>query len=268
MEVISTEESGYLFIVKVKVKASLISKLFGGKDRIDEIIFNTQTGNFSQSGLISKGSFDLATHEYYKKYHTYGVVAGRISPIIKAVGDIAAMDTLISVPAKKALESENDMIEFVNYISDQCSEMGTNRERLQDVFGHENIREILAYSKRKAVEQDYFVMNKCIEADMKSLEEDKPKKHKLHILLTPEVQSKKPDSAEIIMEWGQLKVVFGGNLNDTQTGIHCFIEDTKENFIKWLGKFDGVVIGNGVPMMESFTVMHINEKLTPEETCN
>lgn len=74
MELISATENGNLFTVKVLVKQSWLSKLFGGKDRTDEIVFNKSTGAMSQSGLIARGSFDIAMHEYYKRYGTYGDV--------------------------------------------------------------------------------------------------------------------------------------------------------------------------------------------------
>lgn len=76
MKLIEATENENLFTVKVLVKESWLSKLFGGKDRTDEIIFNKSTGGMSQSGLIARGSFDIAMHEYYKRYATYGAVKG------------------------------------------------------------------------------------------------------------------------------------------------------------------------------------------------
>ena len=76
MELQEATENGNLFTVKVFVKTNWLSKLFGGKDRIDEIVFNKISGCHSQSGLIAKGSFDIAMHEYYKRYATFGAVKG------------------------------------------------------------------------------------------------------------------------------------------------------------------------------------------------
>lgn len=74
MELLEATENGNLLTVKVKIKAGWLSKLFGGKDEIDEIIFNKLTGTMSQSGLIRRGSFNIAMHEYYKRYGTHGAV--------------------------------------------------------------------------------------------------------------------------------------------------------------------------------------------------
>jgi len=82
----------------------------------------------------------------------------------------------------------------------------------------------------------------------------------LHILLTPEVRVKMPRTTKVTHEWGELTVVFDG-LTDTEKGLHCFVEDTKENIIEWLSQFDEVIIGSGSPMMESFKRTHIKESL-------
>jgi len=81
MELIKSEEKGDIFTVQVKAKANWISKLFGGKDKIDEVVFNKRNGDMSQNGLIRKGSFDIAMHEYYKKYGTYGAVGNLVENI-------------------------------------------------------------------------------------------------------------------------------------------------------------------------------------------
>lgn len=76
MELQEATENGNLFTVKVSVKKDWLSKLFGSKDRIDEITFNKATGGMSQTPLIARGSFNIAMHEYYKRYATYGAVKG------------------------------------------------------------------------------------------------------------------------------------------------------------------------------------------------
>jgi len=38
------------------------------------------------------------------------------------------------------------------------------------------------------------------------------------------------------------------------------LEDTRENFIKWLKPFDGIWIGTGDPQHESFQIMHIKDE--------
>jgi len=72
MELLEAIENGNLFTVKVKVAASFMGRMFGGKDRVDEMVFNTETGSYSQTPLIAMGSLEIALHEYHKKYGTYG----------------------------------------------------------------------------------------------------------------------------------------------------------------------------------------------------
>jgi len=58
-------------------------------------------------------------------------------------------------------------------------------------------------------------------------------------------------------DFGQLTVVFGDNTRER--GLHCFVEDTKENISKWLSPFEYVIIGDGNPMMESFSKEKVKE---------
>lgn len=44
-------------------------------------------------------------------------------------------------------------------------------------------------------------------------------------------------------------------------GDNAVVEAETDVMIKWLKPFDGVAIGNGVPQMEKFEIMHINENL-------
>ena len=74
MKLLEAEETGKLFTVRIVVNPDFFGKLFGAKKRIDVIIFNKRTGTHIQSGLIARGSFDIAMHEYFKRYGTYGKV--------------------------------------------------------------------------------------------------------------------------------------------------------------------------------------------------
>jgi len=61
---------------------------------------------------------------------------------------------------------ENAIIEFVNMIIDQYSEKeSTNRQIVEKAIGIDNLNVILEYAKQKAVEQDFILMNKCLEGD-------------------------------------------------------------------------------------------------------
>lgn len=90
----------------------------------------------------------------------------------------------------------------------------------------------------------------------------------LHLLLTNDIYPSKPDTCKIIMDFGRLTVIFDNDLNDRAKGLHCVVEDTTENMIKWLSPFDGIVVGNGNPMMEKFTIQHIKKELIEKQNGN
>ncbi len=79
----------------------------------------------------------------------------------------------------------------------------------------------------------------------------------VHLLLTPDILEAKPESVEITNEWGDLTVIFDDFL---KYGLHCFVEGTQKDIINWLHEFDGVAVGNGSPMTETFNIMHIDDK--------
>lgn len=92
---------------------------------------------------------------------------------------------------------------------------------------------------------------------------------KVHLLLTPEIAKTRPDTAIIVMDFGQLTVRFENkNGGDAKflTGLHCVIEDTKQNFAKWLSQHDGIPVGNGSPMSEIFNICHINNIYTNDDS--
>lgn len=81
----------------------------------------------------------------------------------------------------------------------------------------------------------------------------------LHILLTPELQESMPESCQIIADFGNLMVRFpDGSLS----GLHCFIEGPEEEIVKWLSPFDGIPMGDGNPMFETFEIVHIKNPIS------
>ena len=85
---------------------------------------------------------------------------------------------------------------------------------------------------------------------------------RVHLLMTPEIGCKKPSTAKILHDFGQLEVMFGDALNPSPEdfslkGLHCVVEDSQKNLISWLKQFDGIPIGNGSPFMEQFEIKHI-----------
>lgn len=183
--------------------------------------------------------------------------------IKEAIQSIAKVSGMVGYNARRVVDNytENKVIEFANYIVDQYKESKRNKARLKQLYGEEEINTILDWSKVKAVEQDSIIMDSCIKDDLEAaLGLDNEYIHG-HLLLPPDVLAKKPETTKIIMEFGQLTVVFGNNINNTRRGLHCIVADKRENIIDWLSQFDEIVLGSGTPQFESFTLTSIKEEL-------
>jgi hypothetical protein len=87
----------------------------------------------------------------------------------------------------------------------------------------------------------------------------------LHILLTPEIKAAMPSNIKVLVNYGEIAVIFPaekeGQVTHTMNGDNAVVEATQEEVIKWLLPFDGVPIGSGVPQAEAFTIMHIKKEL-------
>ena len=81
---------------------------------------------------------------------------------------------------------------------------------------------------------------------------------KLHILLIKGMRNNLPYQCKILMEWGDLTVYFG-DTEEYYEGLHCIIEGNGLIIKNWLKKFDYFILGNGNPIMETFS------KYTPSE---
>ncbi len=88
---------------------------------------------------------------------------------------------------------------------------------------------------------------------------------KIQLLLTLELLASQPESVKTIFDAGKIDVIFQGLESEKDdvilTGNNAVVEGSKEDIIAWLKPFDGIAVGNGVPQMESFTIMHINDEL-------
>ena len=60
MELLEATEKDNLLNVKVKIKASWLSKLLGGKDEIDEITFNKSTAR----GIVKNGDSKMTSTSF------------------------------------------------------------------------------------------------------------------------------------------------------------------------------------------------------------
>jgi len=86
------------------------------------------------------------------------------------------------------------------------------------------------------------------------------------ILLTDELKATMPETVKVVFNFGRIQVRFpalNGNENEAlmMFGDNAVVEAETDVMIKWLKPFDGIAIGNGVPQMEKFEIMHIAENL-------
>ena len=70
--------------------------------------------------------------------------------------------------------------------------------------------------------------------------------------------AKKPKTTKITNDWGQLTIILNNDYENQLRGLHCFVSDSEENILNWLSQFNEVPVGNGSPMMESFSFYKFN----------
>lgn len=73
---------------------------------------------------------------------------------------------IAAMAVKNKNYDENAIIDFVNTV---CSQHNDNPESMEKMIGTSNLEKIFQYAEKKAIEQDFIVMNKCIEEDMESI---------------------------------------------------------------------------------------------------
>jgi hypothetical protein len=88
----------------------------------------------------------------------------------------------------------------------------------------------------------------------------------VQLLLTDEIKATMPETINVLFNYGRIQVRFPAlNGNDKEAlmmfGDNAVLEGDADEFVKWLKPFDGIAVGNGVPQMESFSIMHIDENL-------
>lgn len=87
--------------------------------------------------------------------------------INEAIHSIGQRFSIMSSQVNEALTDDNKKIEFVNMVLDQYNETSEQQERLKKLFGEEEMKTVVSWANKKAVEQDYFIMNECIKEDLK-----------------------------------------------------------------------------------------------------
>jgi hypothetical protein len=87
----------------------------------------------------------------------------------------------------------------------------------------------------------------------------------IDLLLTLEMRETMPDTIKEVFNFGNTQVVFPA-INPKEdpliiVGDSVVLEGETDEIVKWLKPFDGVAVGCGVPQLERFTIMHINDNL-------
>ena len=80
---------------------------------------------------------------------------------------------------------------------------------------------------------------------------------KQHLLVTPEMKEVMPESIEVLFTAGTIYVCFE-DIDDME-GENMLLEGDQDVFVEWLKPFDGIAVGNGVPQLEQFSIMHIKD---------
>lgn len=110
----------------------------------------------------SKG---LHTRIPYTPIYGYGNIPKlKVNDAIKV---IAYSEHIFSVAAQNALNTPYHITAFCDMIYDQCCESESNQKNLEKAFGEDVVHAILYFrTRKKQVDADIMVMNKCLEADI------------------------------------------------------------------------------------------------------
>jgi hypothetical protein len=79
------------------------------------------------------------------------------------------------------------------------------------------------------------------------------------LLITYDMKQSMPKSIKILDDYGAVTAVFENH--KCVRGDHCIIEGEEKDIVKWLAPFDGIAVGQGSPMFQQFTIMHIKDTL-------
>jgi hypothetical protein len=69
-----------------------------------------------------------------------------------------------------------------------------------------------------------------------------------------------PKKIEIVTNWGPLTLVDKDG-HPIATGEHIYLKGEQEDFVRWLARFDGVYVGRGAPMEQTFKFLKVAEEL-------
>lgn len=82
----------------------------------------------------------------------------------------------------------------------------------------------------------------------------------MHMLLESSMEPI-PENIEVFADWGAVTIRTD---NGFLEGKHIAVRAEKQHVVAWLGKYDGVWIGMGSPMLQEFQVAHIKPELVED----
>lgn len=83
---------------------------------------------------------------------------------------------------------------------------------------------------------------------------------KIHLLVSADMEPVPPE-IKILDDYGFVQIMTTKpDMNICHEGKHITVEGKEQDFIDWLGGFDGVWVGKGMPSMQEFDVMHIRKR--------
>lgn len=88
----------------------------------------------------------------------------------------------------------------------------------------------------------------------------------LHLLLTEEIENKKPESIKTLFDFGSITIITSDG--EKIKGKNICVSGTLEDLHKWLLPFEFIWAGNGSPIMEKFTYLPIKKELNVQQTLN
>lgn len=83
--------------------------------------------------------------------------------IKKAIESIASGDTVMAIVARESLKSDENYIDFTQYITDQFNQ--GNAATMAASYGHEVVDTIIKHGKSINIAADFTCMNACLKDD-------------------------------------------------------------------------------------------------------
>jgi hypothetical protein len=66
-----------------------------------------------------------------------------------------------------------------------------------------------------------------------------------------------PTDIQVIENWGDVEIYSPAHVPAMIQGDHVYLEGSPDAFKAWLKPFDGVWVGEGIPQLQKFKIMHV-----------